>query len=510
MRIFKLLYIVIIIVFGYCIFPCQSATKQHDEKGVQDRTYFNPLIPDNIADPSVVMFDSVFYMYATTDIDRGLREMGPPVVWKSRDFVNWSFNGIIIPDIDWNKPYEYIDNEGNPQTGYFRYWAPGKPLKKDGKYYLFPTIVKPDQSLGTYVMVADHPEGPFEFVTGSGLCFNETCPYESQPLIDDIDGEPFLDDDGQAYIYWRSRFASKLSDDYLSLEGAVISIPTSHGGYSEGPVMFKRNNLYYYVYTLSGHANYCNAYMISQESPLGPFESPDGDNIFIYTNLENNVWGPGHGNVFQMPDTDDYYFLYLEYGEGSTTRQVFANKMEFTDDGEIVTIKPDYIGVGYLGPRHDKEPNFAINSIVTASSSKNTKIVEAYIIEDPNQYKNLGVTVDAGLKAEREFIYTPENAIDELNNTRWQASENDKTPWFMLDLGEVKVLNRSKMFFLHPAMGHSWVLEKSDDGKVWNKAGIAEEPVSRSPHIVEGIGKARFLRLTITSGKPGLWRFELY
>ena len=32
--------------------------------------------------------------------------------------------------------------------------------------------------------------------------------------------------------------------------------------------MFKRKGIYYYIYTLSGHQNYVNAYMMSRESPL--------------------------------------------------------------------------------------------------------------------------------------------------------------------------------------------------------------------------------------------------
>ena len=68
---------------------------------------FNPIIPDNIADPSISKFGDTYYLYGTTDIDRGLEEMGPPVVWKSKDFVNWSFEGTILKEIAWNKPYVY-------------------------------------------------------------------------------------------------------------------------------------------------------------------------------------------------------------------------------------------------------------------------------------------------------------------------------------------------------------------------------------------------------------------
>ena len=57
---------------------------------------FNPVIPDWIADPSVSKFGDTFYLYGTTDIDKELSMAGVPVVWKSKDFVNWSFEGPAV------------------------------------------------------------------------------------------------------------------------------------------------------------------------------------------------------------------------------------------------------------------------------------------------------------------------------------------------------------------------------------------------------------------------------
>ena len=111
----------------------------------------NPLVPDTIADPSIVCFDGTYYLYATTDTDKGLSEAGPPVVWKSKDFLNWSFDGILIPDVKWGKT---------------RYWAPGKVIRKDDQYYLFVTVVNEKDNAKGYVATADKPEGPFHFAGG--------------------------------------------------------------------------------------------------------------------------------------------------------------------------------------------------------------------------------------------------------------------------------------------------------------------------------------------------------
>ena len=192
------------------------------------QTRFNPIVPDNLADPTIMQFGDTFYLYATSDVGdlkSDLSFSGNPVVWKSKDFVNWSFEGISFPGIDWHK---------------YKYWAPGRVIKKDGKYYLFVTI----EHL-TQLAVADSHEGPFRLANGpekySGVERNSM-------IVDDIDGCPFVDDDGLAYLFWRKRKAVKLSADFQKATGEIITIQTRWKGYSEGPFMIKRNGIYYYFY----------------------------------------------------------------------------------------------------------------------------------------------------------------------------------------------------------------------------------------------------------------------
>ena len=501
----KIFYFYIIeLIFSYGI----AAQEIYPEKTKHN---FNPLIPDYIADPSLVFFNNTYYLYATTDIDSGLFKMGIPVVWKSENFVDWSFSGTIIPGIDWDKPYYFTNNKGEQKKGYFRYWAPGKPIYRNNRYYLFPTIVKPDESLGTYVMTSDKPEGPFIFSNGTGLYFNDTInnKNETQPLINDIDGEPFVDTDGKPYIFWRRRNGSALNDSLTQLIGNVVRIPTKFSGYSEGPVMFKRNNIYYYIYTLSGHANYCNGYMISRESPLGPFEAPKGNNVFIHSDIVNNVWGPGHGNVFRIPETDKYIFLYLEYGEGGTTRQVYANYMNFNEDGTIIPVKVDPKGIGYLTNSNIKE-NLALKAKIIASSFKDDKTVTAKIIPDPNKLTTLKVNTRDGEEVKRIFSYDPENAADGSNGTRWWAKNDDKNPWILLDLGEIKKISSCEIAFIFPTFGHTWKLEKSINGRKWEICSETKEKAIISPHIATEIGKTRYLKLYITEGIPGIWEIKVY
>jgi Beta-xylosidase len=470
---------------------------------------FNPILPDNIADPSVAKFDGVYYLYGTTDIDKGLSQMGPPVVWKSTDFVNWSFKGTLMSGIDWDKPHKYTDEKGEERTGYFRYWAPGAPVKKGNLYYLFPTIVKPDGWNGTYTMISESPEGPFRFQNGDGVFYKNTDPNikETLPLVDDIDGEVFADENGKTYFYWRRRFASEIKNDYSELIGERISILTSKGGYSEGPTMFKANGFYYYIYTLRANQNYCNAYMMSSESPVSGFKKPEtGNDIFLFSSIENGVWGPGHGNVFYDADADKYIFLYLEYGEGSTTRQVFANEILFDSNGTIRTITPDFKGVGYIGKKTKEKKNLALKAIATASSYKSDKTKTVKIETQPNE-----PVAGSEKEVSRTHTYKPENAIDNSNGTRWIADENDVESWYMLDFGKKTKISSCEMFFNFPALGHKWTLEKSDDGKNWT---ICEHSTNdmeiQTPYIAKNNGKTRYLRIKIHCGSAGLWEIKVY
>src|SRR5260370_13529250 len=112
------------------------------------------LIPDLIADPSVVEIDGTFYCYATTDgYGRGLSTSGPQVVWRSRDFLNWSFEGTLFA-----KGFDA------------KYWAPSTPVHRNGRYYLYPTLDGKLTPVAAYRL-----EGPFRSIAehelGAGASF---------------------------------------------------------------------------------------------------------------------------------------------------------------------------------------------------------------------------------------------------------------------------------------------------------------------------------------------------
>jgi len=468
--------------------------------------YYNPIIADNIADPSLCKFGDTYYLYSTTDMNKGLDMAGMPVVWKSKDFVNWSFDRSPVSGFDWKKAFSYKNDKGEQTKGYFRFWAPGKVVQKDGQYHLFATFVKPNNDARTYSLIADNPEGPFRFAEGDGLLPTENVTNESPCIAPDIDGEPFIDDNGTPYLFWRLRKAAQMTPDMRHLVGNTVTIDTYRKGYSEGPLMFKRNGIYYYVYTLSGNQNYAYAYMMSKESPLSGFTKPEGNDIFLFSAPENGIWGPGHGNVFYNEATDDYIFLYLEYGEGGTTRQVYANRMSFNKDGSIRTLVPDRNGIGYLGVCEETRNNLAFNATFAASSTAEPNNLKVSIETQPN-----APLADKGSvkEFERTETYAAASVGDESNRTLWKAENGDINPSIIADLGAVKSVDECQFYFFHPSEGHAWSLKVSVDGKTWTTCAEQKEPKICSPDIAKVGAKVRYLELHINSGEAGLWEWKI-
>jgi hypothetical protein len=447
----------------------------HTEQQTNANPFGKALIPDMVADASIQMIDGIFYCYATTDgYDNGLKTSGPPVVWTSKDFVHWSFNGYLFPSA----------------LGQL-YWAPSKVVPAHGKYFLYPTI-----NGFMYPAVADKPTGPFKLATGVDSFYkpftNATLLKSSNPKgPEGIDAEIFIDKDQQAYLYWQRRMAAKMNTDMISVDTNSITIPTKRKGYSEGPIFFERKGIYYYLYTLAGDEKYQYAYVTSKQSPMGPFDFPKQD-IITTTNYATGVYGPGHGNVFNIPGTDDYYIAYLEFSRASTNRQTYVNKLEFNEDGTIKPVSLHLNGVGALKQMKQATPLAIVSS--TASSIRENLVIKPM--------------KDSLFKRTESFNYS--FAFDHANGSRWMANSTDQSAWLIADLGKVQEIRKSALYFVRPTGGHAYLLESSLDGKEWKNIGGHDDLKIQSPHEDQFKIKARYLRVKINKGLAGVWEWEIF
>ena len=268
----------------------------------------NPLIPGLFADPSLAKFGDTYYIYSTTD---GFGwETGRWVVWKSKDFVHWSFSGESFPEITGKKN-----------------WAPGHPIFRDGKYW-FPFTCHGDHN---YLAVGDTPEGPFHFAN------------HGAPISGSIDAELFVDDDGTPYLLSGNVRPEirKLKPDLSGVESKVCTLDY-HKGYVEGGFLFKRNGIYYAAAANNGYAEYRIIYAMSDKLE-GPWRYPT-NNIIIEPNPADHLWGTGHGNILKIPGTDEWILIYLRsrmgecvdpFRDGNVYRQVCAERIGFNSDGAI-------------------------------------------------------------------------------------------------------------------------------------------------------------------------------
>jgi beta-xylosidase len=156
-----------------------------------------------------------------------------------------------------------------------------------------------------------------------------------------IDPFAFIDDDGQAYLYYgqQNLYAYKLKPDMITLDGPPKRMTPPH--FNEGVFMLKRDGLYYFMWSENDarDVRYQVAYGIAK-SPLGPIEVPP-DNVIL--RRRGRVVGTGHHSVIRMPGTDRWYIFYHRHaipnGSGYI-RETCLAPMEFGPDGTIKKIDP--------------------------------------------------------------------------------------------------------------------------------------------------------------------------
>ena len=127
--------------------------------------------------------------------------------------VNWKDEGVPIKarDFAWAKG---------------RAWA-SDVVKRHGKYWFYSTVEHasvPGFAIG--VAVSDSPTGPFKDARGSALVTNDMT-QQTDIAWDDIDPAVFVDDDGQAYLYWGNTVLkyAKLKANMTELDGTITAVP---------------------------------------------------------------------------------------------------------------------------------------------------------------------------------------------------------------------------------------------------------------------------------------------
>ena len=214
----------------------------------------NPVVQTKFtADPAPMVVGDTVYLITGHDEDdaRGFHMLDWQC-YSTKDMVNWTDHGAIASLATF--PWAVQANDA---------WA-AQCVERDGKFYLYVPISVPGWPKNVIaVAVADNLLGPYQDALG-------------KPLIDKangyIDPTVFVDDDGQAYLYFGNPniWYVKLNKDMISYSGDVVKEPVKPKNYQEGPWFYKRNGHYYMAY-----ASTCCpegiGYAMS-DNPTGPWE----------------------------------------------------------------------------------------------------------------------------------------------------------------------------------------------------------------------------------------------
>ena len=264
------------------------------------------------ADPAPMVYNDTVFLYTTHDEDdaEGVK-MQDWLLYTSTDMVNWTDHGVVasLKSFDWVKR----DNGA---------WAE-QVVERNGKFYMYCPI----HGNGIGVLVSDSPYGPFKDPLGKPLVWQKEH-------WDDIDPTVFIDEDGQAYMYWGNPncYYVKLNEDMISYSGDIVKLKETPEHYQEGPWFYKRNGHYYLAF-----ASTCCpegiGYAMS-DSPTGPWKTK-GYIMRPTERTRGNHPGimdyKGKSYVFGL----NYDLLKLETNTHYERRSVSVAEMHYNEDGTI-------------------------------------------------------------------------------------------------------------------------------------------------------------------------------
>lgn len=290
----------------------------------------NPLAQNvYTADPAPMVYDGTLYLYTSHDKDNSDYFYMPDwQCYSTTDMQNWTHHGTVLYDTD----FAYAEKDTA--------WAT-QCVERNGKFYMYCPLSNASgggRVIG--VAVSDSPTGPFKDAIGKPLV---------GPNWDYIDPTVFVDDDGQAYLYFGNPqlYYVKLNDDMISYSGEIQKVDMSQGFgksddpdsrtgalYTEGPWFYKRGDLYYMLYAAEGIPE--NISYSTSTSPTGPWTyrgviMPKGESGAAFTNHCGVADYKGHS----------YFFYHNQRlpGGGGFNRSVAVEEFSYKSDGTFPTIK---------------------------------------------------------------------------------------------------------------------------------------------------------------------------
>lgn len=325
------------------------------------------------ADPSThVWADGRLYVYPSHDIDppRGCDLMDKYHVYSTDDMINWTDHGEILgaAEVPW----------GRSEGGFM--WAPDCAYKNGTYYFYFP-----------------HP-------TGDGDAWNSTwkigvatssepaANFEVQGYIEGlksmIDPCVFVDDDGQAYLYYgggNQCEAGKLKENMVEIDGAMKPMQ-GLVDFHEGSWVHKYNGKYYLSYAdNNGPGGNQLRYAVS-DNPLGPWTYKG-----VY--LKPTGSPTSHGSIIEYKG-QSYAFYHNSILSGNPwLRSICVDPLFYNGDGTIQMIEQTREhGTPYAEEAHSIPGTIEVEDYDRGGQGK--AYSDSDIANNGNAYREDGVDVE--------------------------------------------------------------------------------------------------------------------
>lgn len=287
----------------------------------------NPIIKDRFtADPAALVYDGRVYLYTgRDDAEPGAKKflMSQWCCFSSDDMVAWKDEGTPLTI----KAFDWASHDA---------WA-SQVIERDGKFYWYaPMWPKAGGGFAIGVAVSDSPTGPFKDAIGKPLITNDMT-RQVDITWDDIDPSVFIDDDGQAYLFWGNRRCKmvRLKPNMIELDGEITAVDLPK--FEEAPWIHKYKDRYYLSYAseLPEKIAYATADRIT-----GPYE---------FQGIINDVIPGAHTNHQSIIEFKDCWFFFYHTaslpGGEDKRRSVCVEEMFYEPDGKIRPITQDSNGV---------------------------------------------------------------------------------------------------------------------------------------------------------------------
>lgn len=291
------------------------------------------------ADPTALEYNGRLYIYGSHDVYKeGSGYIINDITCISTDDMkNWTDHGEVfnaVTDSSWASLS----------------WAPSVVFRNN-KFYMY--YGNGGGSIG--VAVSDSPTGPFKDTRSGPLVSGSTSGVNPPSGFWCFDPGAFIDDDGQAYLYFGGNGEGntrviKLNNDMVSINGSAQQIIAPR--FFEAAYMNKYNGKYYFTYSTDFSKGAATIdYMVSS-SPITGFEYKGT----VLANPPLNDYNNNHQSIFTF--RGNWYIAYhnralaTQNGLSSNVRVYQRNfcvdRLNFNADGTIQQVQITTNGLSQL------------------------------------------------------------------------------------------------------------------------------------------------------------------